>query len=50
MTNINIAVRVLELGKKYLLGGSQEHYLTLRDAIVNSAKVPFHRASSLKSS
>ncbi|MDO9036049.1 MAG: hypothetical protein Q7U51_12705 [Methanoregula sp.] len=46
----NIPIRVRGIGKKYTLGGSQEIYHTLRDAIVNSVKAPFHRASSLKSS
>ncbi|MCX6683304.1 MAG: hypothetical protein NTZ37_01030 [Methanoregula sp.] len=32
----DIAIRVRNLGKKYQLGGPQEQYLTLRDAIVNS--------------
>ena len=35
MTDKNIAIRVRNLGKKYILGGSQEKYHTLRDAIVN---------------
>jgi len=35
MTSDNIAIRVRNLGKKYTLGGPQEQYLTLRDAIVN---------------
>jgi lipopolysaccharide transport system ATP-binding protein len=38
-----IAIRVRGLGKKYTIGGPQEKYLTLRDAIVNSVKAPFHR-------
>ena len=38
-----IAIRVNHLGKKYTLGGPQEQYLTLRDAIVNSVKAPFRR-------
>lgn len=37
------AIRVRNLGKKYTLGGSQEQYHTLRDAIVNSVKAPFKR-------
>jgi lipopolysaccharide transport system ATP-binding protein len=37
----NIAIRVRGLGKKYQLGGPQEKYYTLRDAIVNSVKKPF---------
>jgi len=32
----DIAIRVRGLGKKYVIGGAQEKYLTLRDAIVNS--------------
>ncbi|MDO8873745.1 MAG: ATP-binding cassette domain-containing protein [Methanoregula sp.] len=46
MSSYNIAIRVRGLGKKYTLGGSQEKYLTLRDAIVNSVKAPFKRLSS----
>jgi lipopolysaccharide transport system ATP-binding protein len=38
-----IAIRVRGLGKKYIIGGPQEKYLTMRDAIVNSVKAPFHR-------
>jgi len=43
MTDKNIAIRVRNLGKKYTIGGPREQYLTLRDAIVNSVKAPFHR-------
>ena len=43
MSSDNIAIRVRNLGKKYILGGSQEKYHTLRDAIVNSVKAPFKR-------
>jgi lipopolysaccharide transport system ATP-binding protein len=39
----NPAIRVRNLGKKYQIGGPQEKYLTLRDAIVNSVKAPFAR-------
>jgi lipopolysaccharide transport system ATP-binding protein len=39
----NLAIRVLNLGKKYQIGGPQEKYLTIRDAIVNSVKAPFTR-------
>jgi hypothetical protein len=39
----DIAIRVRNLGKKYTIGGPQERYLTLRDAIVNSVKAPFAR-------
>jgi lipopolysaccharide transport system ATP-binding protein len=39
----DIAIRVKGLGKKYQIGGPQEKYLTMRDAIVNSVKAPFHR-------
>jgi len=39
----DIAIRVRGLGKKYTIGGSQEQYHTLRDAIVNSVKAPFKR-------
>jgi len=30
------AIRVSHLGKKYIIGGPQEKYLTFRDAIVSS--------------
>ena len=43
MSSDNIAIRVRGLGKKYTIGGPQEKYLTLRDAIVNSVKAPFKR-------
>ena len=43
MSSDNIAIRVRGLGKKYQLGGPQEKYHTLRDAIVNSVKAPFKR-------
>jgi lipopolysaccharide transport system ATP-binding protein len=43
MSSDNPAIRVRNLGKKYTLGGPQEKYLTLRDAIVNSVKAPFRR-------
>ena len=39
----DIAICVRGLGKKYQLGGRQENYLTLRDAVVNSVKAPFKR-------
>ena len=38
-----IDIRVRGLGKKYSIGGSQEEYLTLRDALVNVFKIPFRR-------
>ncbi|PKL70357.1 MAG: ABC transporter ATP-binding protein [Methanomicrobiales archaeon HGW-Methanomicrobiales-1] len=41
MSSYNIAIRVSHLGKKYAIGGLQEQYHTLRDAIVNSLKAPF---------
>ena len=43
MSSDNIAIRVRNPGKKYKIGGPQEKYLTLRDAIVNSVKAPFKR-------
>ena len=43
MSSDNIAIRVRNLGKKYTIGGPQERYLTLRDAMVNSVKAPFKR-------
>jgi lipopolysaccharide transport system ATP-binding protein len=39
----DIAIHVRGLGKKYTIGGPQEKYLTLRDAIANSVKAPFRR-------
>jgi lipopolysaccharide transport system ATP-binding protein len=38
-----IAIHVRGLGKKYTIGGPQEKYLTLRDAIANSVKASFGR-------
>ena len=38
MSSANIAIRVRNPGKKYTLGGPQEKYLTLCDAIVISLK------------
>ena len=46
MSSDNIAIRVRGLGKKYTLGGQQEKYHTLRDAVVDSVKAPFKRFSS----
>lgn len=46
MGSDNIAIRVKGLGKKYTIGGSQERYLTFRDAIINSVKAPFRRFTS----
>jgi lipopolysaccharide transport system ATP-binding protein len=46
MGSDSIAIRVSNLGKKYTIGGPQEKYLTFRDALVNSVKVPFRRFSS----
>ena len=46
MSTHHPAIRVRNLGKKYTIGGPQEKYLTLRDAIVNSVKAPFKRFSS----
>jgi lipopolysaccharide transport system ATP-binding protein len=43
MSSDNIAIRVRGLGKKYTIGGPQEKYDTIRDAIVNSVKALFHR-------
>lgn len=39
----DIVIRVKGLGKKYTIGGPQEKYHTIRDAIVNSVKAPFRR-------
>lgn len=35
-----VAIRVNHLGKKYVLGGPQEKYFTIRDVITNSLKAP----------
>jgi len=40
------AIGVHHLGKKYIIGGPQEKYLTFRDAIVNAVKAPFRRFTS----
>lgn len=40
------AIRVQNLGKKYVIGGPQEKYHTFRDAITNSIKAPFKRFTS----
>jgi lipopolysaccharide transport system ATP-binding protein len=51
MSSDNIAIRVSHLSKQYRLGGPQEPYHTLRDAIVNSLKAPmkvFHKAPPLE--
>ena len=45
MSSDNIAIRVRNLSKKYTIGGPQEQYHTLRDAIVNSVKASFRRFS-----
>lgn len=37
----DIAIRVKELGKNYIIGGQQEKYLPLCDIIVNSMNAPF---------
>jgi lipopolysaccharide transport system ATP-binding protein len=42
----DIAIRVKGLGKKYIIGGHQEKYHTIRDAIVNSVKTPFRRLTT----
>jgi lipopolysaccharide transport system ATP-binding protein len=47
MSSNHPAIRVSHLSKQYKLGGPQEPYHTLRDAIVNSLKAPikiFHKA------
>jgi lipopolysaccharide transport system ATP-binding protein len=43
MSSDKIAIHVSHLGKYYRIGGPQEPYHTLRDAIVNSVKAPFKR-------
>ncbi len=48
MSSDNVAIRISHLSKKYQIGGLQEPYHTLRDAIVDSLKAPlmiFHRDS-----
>lgn len=47
MSSNNPAIHVSHLSKQYKLGGREEPYHTLRDAIVNSLKAPmkvFHKA------
>ncbi len=39
----DVVIQVKGLGKKYIIGGPQEKYHTLRDAIVNSVKAPFRK-------
>jgi len=43
----DIAVRVKNLGKMYLIGGPQEKYATLRDTISSTASAPFRKVRSL---
>lgn len=42
----DIAIQVRGLGKRYRIGGPQEKYITLRDAIVSSVRAPFRRFSA----
>jgi hypothetical protein len=46
MTDKNIAIRVCNPGKRYILGGPQEQYLTLRDTIVNFSEGAVQPCSS----
>jgi len=39
----DVAIRVRGLGKKYVIGGAQEKYLTMWDAIVNITVAPHIR-------
>jgi lipopolysaccharide transport system ATP-binding protein len=39
----DLAIRVDSLGKRYVIGGKQEKYATLRDTIVDMAATPFRR-------
>ena len=39
----DIAVRVENLGKQYRIGGKQERYKTLHDAIADTLTNPLHR-------
>jgi len=41
----DIAIQVRGLGKKYTIGGPQEKYHTIRDAVANSVKAPFRKLS-----
>jgi len=41
------AIRIEQLGKQYRIGGKPERYRSLRDTIVNVAKAPFQRLSSV---
>src|SRR5687767_11363737 len=42
----DIAIRVEGLSKRYRIGGKQERYRTLRDAIADTALAPFRRFRS----
>ena len=46
----DIAIHVRGLGKKYTIGGPQEKYHAVRDAIVNSVKAPSRRLSQQRAS
>ena len=41
------AIRIEQLGKQYRIGGKPERYRSLRDTVVNAAKAPFQRLSSV---
>ena len=43
----NFAIRVQRLRKGYIIGGLQDQYHMLRDAIADLVNVPFNRVSCL---
>lgn len=43
----DIAIRVENISKQYRIGGKQERYRTLRDALVKNFTAPFRRLSSV---
>jgi lipopolysaccharide transport system ATP-binding protein len=43
----DIAVRVEGLGKQYHIGGTQAAYKTVRESLIQAAKTPFRRLSSV---
>jgi lipopolysaccharide transport system ATP-binding protein len=45
----NLAVNVVNLGKKYHIGGTRERYKTIRETLIDVFAAPVHRARSLLS-
>jgi len=44
---VTVAVRVENLGKQFRIGGKQEKYSTMRDALANTFTAPFRRVRNL---